>query len=106
MAVVVRGSRANPDKPVIKIISSDGNMGELVVDLTSNDDPKLHIVSVAQPVEVLLRSEPDCRLTTSQKRFRTMPSNRSSMLTRVRAGGILLLGGLLNPIDYSGYCDR
>ena len=54
MAIVIRGSRQTPDKPVIRMVSGSGDKGKSLIDLTLSDDPKLQIVSVAQPVEVLL----------------------------------------------------
>jgi HD-GYP domain-containing protein (c-di-GMP phosphodiesterase class II) len=50
IAVVTGGSHEHPDRPTMKLVSSESSR----IDLSTCDDPAFEISAVAQPVEVLL----------------------------------------------------
>ena len=54
LAVVVGGSRKNPSRPMIRLVSKDKKLAAEAIDLSATEDSGLQIAETAQPIEALL----------------------------------------------------
>ncbi|HET6455854.1 MAG TPA: hypothetical protein VFI02_15730, partial [Armatimonadota bacterium] len=54
LAVVVGGSRKQPTRPTIRLVSRDRRVASEAIDLSDTKNSDLRITDIAQPVEVLL----------------------------------------------------